>query len=151
MYQLVVWTLDAQRYALPLASVERVFRAVAITPLPDAPAIVRGIINVQGRLIPVVSVRSRFQLPERNIELSDQLILAHTARRPIAFFADTVSGEVDYPDEAVITADAVVTETGYIAGVVKLADGLVLVHDLDRFLSIDEERALDRVLDHVAN
>jgi purine-binding chemotaxis protein CheW len=71
-FPLVVFTLDARRYAVPLSTVERIIRAVEITPLPQAPEIVLGVINVQGRIIPVVNTRKRFRLPECDIRLSDQ-------------------------------------------------------------------------------
>ena len=53
--QVIVGTLDAQRYALRLSAVERLIRAVEITRLPQVPDIVLGVVNVQGRVIPVVS------------------------------------------------------------------------------------------------
>ena len=56
---LVVFSLDDQRYALPLARVHRCIRVVAITPLPEAPAIVLGIIDLGGAVIPVINIRRR--------------------------------------------------------------------------------------------
>lgn len=79
--QLVVFTLDEQRYALHLAAVERIVRVVEVTPLPKSPEIVLGVVNVQGRIIPVVNIRKRFRLPEREIALSNQLIIASRSRR----------------------------------------------------------------------
>lgn len=87
---LIIFTLDDQRYALPLPAVDRVVRMVAIIPLPNAPDIVLGVVNFQGRVIPVIDVRRRFRLPEREIALTDQLLVAHTARRPVALVADAV-------------------------------------------------------------
>ena len=75
-HQLVVFTMDEQRYALQLAAVERVVRMVEVTPLPQAPQIVLGVINAQGRIIPVVDIRRRFRLPARDIRLSDHLLIA---------------------------------------------------------------------------
>ena len=63
---IVVFTLDEQRYALHLLAVERVVRAVEVTALPEAPEIVLGVVNVKGRIVPVINVRRRFRLPERN-------------------------------------------------------------------------------------
>ena len=141
--RVVVFHLDDRRYGLPLSAVERVVRMVDVTPLPQAPDIVLGVINVQGQVIPVVSARRRFRLPERNLALSDQLVIARTARRTVALAADAVSGVLEYsPAEAVGVRD-IVPGIGYIEGVVKLPDGLVLIHHLDRFLSLDEEQALD--------
>lgn len=65
----VVLMLDDIRYAVALTSVERVVRAVEITPLPNAPDIVLGVINVQGRVVPVVDIRKRFRLPARAISV----------------------------------------------------------------------------------
>lgn len=72
MIQPVTFDLDDHHYALPLTAVERVIRAIEITPLPKAPLIVRGIVNVEGRIVPVVSVRKRFRLPNREIEPRDR-------------------------------------------------------------------------------
>jgi purine-binding chemotaxis protein CheW len=146
MHGLVVWTLDMQRYALPFSVVERVVRAVEITPLPDAPAVVSGIVNVQGRVIPVVNVRQRLHLPAREMALTDLLVLAHSAKREVAFFADAVSGLADYPEDDIVLSDVIVPGMGCIAGVMKLADGMILIQDLDRLLSLDEENSLDKAL-----
>ncbi len=146
MQGLIVWTLDEQRYALPFSVVERAVRAVEITPLPDAPEVVSGIVNVQGRVIPVVNIRRRFHLPQRDTALTDLLVLAQSARRTVAFFADSVIGLVDYPDSSVVLSDVIAPGMGCVAGVAKLADGMILIQDLDRFLSLDEENALDAAL-----
>lgn len=141
MSLLVVWMLDAQRYALPLNAVERVVRAVALTPLPDAPEMICGVIDFHGRLIPVVNMRSRLRLPPREVALTDLLVLAHGASRSVAFFIDAVVGTIDQPEDTAAFGDG-----GCIAGVARLAEGIILIHDLDRLLSLDDERALDLAL-----
>ncbi|MBI4523304.1 MAG: purine-binding chemotaxis protein CheW [Deltaproteobacteria bacterium] len=143
---LVVFTLDEQRYALRVSSVQRVIRAVEIIPLPKAPEIVLGMVNVQGRIIPVFNIRKRFRLPERELELSDQIVLARTSRRTVGLVVDAVSGVLELSESEILSPDDIVPETEYVEGVVKLKDGLVLIHDLNRFLSLDEERTLDASL-----
>jgi purine-binding chemotaxis protein CheW len=102
--QLVVFLLEGQRYALRLAAVERVVRAVEITPLPQAPEIVLGMINVEGRIVPVVNMRNRFGRPERAIELSDQFIIARTSRRAVALVVDSVNEVVACTEAQVVAA-----------------------------------------------
>ena len=143
---LLVFTLDDRRYGLSLPSVERVARIVDITPLPQAPDIVLGVINVHGRIVPVVNVRRRFGLPERAIALTDQLIVAHTVLRPVALLVDVVTGVIDHTEQQVVAAREVLAGIDYIEGVVKLDDGLILIHDLERFLSLDEETVLDSAM-----
>ena len=143
---LVVWTLGPLRCALRVGVVERVVPAMELTPLPHAPGSVSGIVNVQGRVIAVIDMRARFGLPERDLQLGDQMLLAHTARRWIGFFVDAVQGVVDEPDQAMVPASDIGAPMSSIASVVKLADGLILIQDLDRLLSSDEELDLDAAL-----
>lgn len=142
-HQLVVFTLGDQRYGLPLASVERATRIVEITPLPDAPAIVLGVISVHGRLVAVVNLRHRFRLPEREPALSDQIVVARTTMRPVAFVADAVIGVLAYTEQQLVGSADILPGIDYLEGVVKLDDGLVLIHDLEKLLSLDEACALD--------
>lgn len=145
--RLVVFSLDGQRYALALAAVERVVRAVEVTRLPAAPDIVLGIINMQGRVIPLINVRRRFRLTEREMALTDQIVIAHTARRPVALVVDAVSGVLEHPEREAVAARDILPDADYVEGVVKLEDGLILIHDLDRFLSLEEEASLDQALE----
>jgi purine-binding chemotaxis protein CheW len=149
LYDIVIFSLDASvgpRYALPLSSVERVVRIVEITPLPKAPDIILGIINMQGQVIPVINVRRRFHLPEREIELEDQLIIAKTSKRLVALVADSVSGVQRIEEKDIVNARQELPYAGYIEGVVKLENGLFLICDLNQFLSLDEEKSLDTAL-----
>jgi purine-binding chemotaxis protein CheW len=144
--QYVVFTLDAQRYTLPLARVEKVVPAAYITPLPQAPAIILGVINVQGHIIPVVNLRKRFRLPERELELTDQFLVGKTQRRTVALVVDTVLSVTDFPEHEVMSGTQILPGLGSIAGVIKTTDDVLLIHDLDLCLSLDEEQALDEAL-----
>ncbi len=144
---LIVFSLDSQRYALPLSASERVVRMVAITPLPNAPDIIMGVVNFHGTVIPVINMRKRFGLPEREPSLSDQLVIAHTARRPVVLVADAVLDVVACDAHTQIAAEDILSGVQYVEGVIKLTDGLIFIHDLDRFLSLEEEDALHQVLE----
>lgn len=146
MEEYVVICLDELRVALRLSVVERVIRAVYVTPLPDAPEIVSGVINVQGRVIPVVNIRRRFRLEDRQMVLTDRLVIAHTAQRPVALVADAVSGVLKYSEPDIIDADDIFPGLEYVGGVAKLEGGLILIHDLNRCLSLDEGSALERAM-----
>ena len=144
--QLVVFTLHEQRYALRLAVVSRIVRVAEITVLPSAPDIVLGVINLQGTIVPVVDLRKRFGLAARDIELTDHLIVARTSLRPLALLVATVIGVIDCPQSRVSAGDGILADTAYVAGVLKLDDGLVLIHDLDTFLSAAEDGVLSEAL-----
>lgn len=144
---LVCFTIESQRYALDSGSVERVLPMVAISPLPRAPDIALGVINVHGTIVAVVDIRRRFGLPPRAGTLGDRLLVARTARRLLALVVDEVVGVTEVPPDAITATEAVLPGIGDVAGVVPLPDGLLFIHDLDAFLSLDEEHELGRALD----
>jgi purine-binding chemotaxis protein CheW len=148
--QLVVFTLDGQLYALSLASVRRVVRMVEVTPLPKAPDIVIGVIDVQGNIIPVMSMRKRFGLLEPESSLSDQLILAETATRSIALVVNSVTGVVERTEEQVTKTQKIVPGAQYPDGIAKLEDGILFIHSVDRFLSKKEDHQLGGLMARAA-
>ncbi len=144
--QLVVFTLDNQRFALPLSIVERAIRIMEIVHLPKAPEIVMGVINLHGKIIPVVNIRKRFHLPQREISLNDQLIISKTKKRPLAILVDSVLGVFEFPEKKIISADKILPDIEYVEGVAKLEEGIILIHDIDKFLSLEEEKAIDEAV-----
>ena len=144
--QLVVFGLEAGRYALRLAAVQRVVRAVEVTPLPKAPPIVLGVINVQGQIIPVFNLRKRFSLKQRAIEPSNQFIIAATRTRVIALVVDTVVGVIERLEKEILAPASILSDMEYVEGVTKFADGIVFIHDLGGFLSLDEAKQMDEAL-----
>ena len=147
MMRWVLMTVDGQSYALPLAAVERVLRMVAVTPLPGAPDAVEGVINIQGEVVPVVSIRGRLGLAQRPVGASDSLVVAHARTRRLAIIAESVLGVVERPADAVVSTGDIARGIQHIEGVLKTSDGLVLIQDLDRFFSPEEEQALDLALE----
>jgi purine-binding chemotaxis protein CheW len=150
LIQLVVFRLDAQRYALALSSVERVVRAVEVTALPDAPAIVLGVIDVEGHFLPVLNLRRRFGLTDRAISLSDQFLITYMSGRTIVLAVDEVQQVIDCPTVAIVPTVHVVAGLEKIQGLVRFDDGLVLIHNLESALSLNEARALEEAMSEKA-
>jgi purine-binding chemotaxis protein CheW len=145
--KLVTFSLDDRAFALYVSAVQRIIRVVEVTPLPEAPEIVVGIINMQGRVIPVFNIRMRFQLPAREVQLNDQMIIADTAKWAVALLVDSVNDVIEIPEEKIIAAEQILPELEYVEGVVKTEGGMVLIHDIEKFLSLHEEKALDEALE----
>ena len=143
---LVIFMLDEARYALRLEWVERVAPIVDIAPLPKAPDIVLGIVNLRGTIFPVMNVRKRFGLPLRSLKLSDHLILARMGNRKVALHVDAVTEIRHCSDEAISAAEAVLPTLDYVEGVLKLSEGLILIHALSTFLSLEEQQLLDQAI-----
>lgn len=144
--QLVVFALGGQRYALRLDAVEVVLRAVEITPLPKAPEVVLGVVDVHGTIVPAIDIRQRFRLPPRELDPGDRMIIASTSQRRLALVVDSVSGLTDVPEDRITAAASLPPGTGYLEGVAILDDGLVIIHDLDQLIAFQEERELEAAL-----
>jgi purine-binding chemotaxis protein CheW len=142
----VAFTLDEGHYALDLSAVERIIQTVEITLLPEAPDIVLGVINIHGKIIPVVNIRRRFRLSEKDIGPTNRLIIAHTLKRTVALVVDVVLGVIETPEDRVVQTDTVLPGMDYVQGVVKMEDGMILIHDLNKFLSLEEEKTLDTAI-----
>lgn len=128
--QLLIFTVNAQRYALHLDAVERIVRAVAITPLPESSPGLLGVVNVQGRIVPVVNFRKRFRLPMRDVDLNDRLIIATAVDRTVALLVDDVVGVVAGRQEDVVPSARIGADPGYSAGMFKYGEEMVVIPNL---------------------
>jgi purine-binding chemotaxis protein CheW len=140
---LVVFEIGGLRYALPAADVREIVRAVTIVPLPGAPAIVEGVIDVRGRLVPVLDVRQRFARPPKVLSHTDHFVLASVGSRLVGIRADRALDVVRVEADAVETAPALAPCAANLSSVGRLPDGLVLIHDLATFLQEAEATTLD--------
>ena len=143
---LVLLHIGEHVFALATAAVERVVRAVEVEPLPEAPHGVRGVINLQGRIVPVFDLRALLGEPESAVRAGDHLVIAHTRWRTVALLVDAVAGVVPRVAAEVTPAAEILPRLAAISGVLRLAGGLVLIHDLEQFLSLEETAALEKAL-----
>jgi purine-binding chemotaxis protein CheW len=144
--QILVFTLDDLSYALPLNSVAKVIPSVEIRPLPESPEVISGIINVRGRIIPVANLRKRMGLAEHEIDPDDKLIIGYSGKREVGILVDSVAGIRDLKPGQLEAAGELLPLEEQIKGVAKVDDGIILIYNLDRFLSYDQERQLDKAL-----
>jgi purine-binding chemotaxis protein CheW len=147
---LVVFEIDGRRYGLPAADVREIVRAVSVSPLPGAPPVVEGLINVRGALVPVLDLRARFAMAAKDPSHTDHLLLASAGTRLVAIRADRALDLAQVDPADVENATAIVPDAQYLRGVAKLTDGLVLIHDLRTFLKDTEALSLDDALSAVA-
>lgn len=143
---ILVFTLDDIRFALHTTSVERTIRMVEITPLPKAPDIVLGIINIQGVIAPVVNIRKRLHLPDKESGLTDSIVIINTGVRKIGIVVDTVKDIIELDESKIVSPADIIQGVEHVEGVLKLEDGMVLIHDINKFLSIEEEKEIDSSL-----
>ena len=144
--EVFAFEVGGNRYGLPLNQVQEVIRAVISVPLPKAPRIVEGVINVRGTVFSVLDIRKRFNIPAKPVDPSDLIILAHVGNRPVALRADRVSGLLILKAGEVEDAKSIESAGEFVAGIAKLPDGLMLIHNLKSFLLQAEAQELEQAL-----
>jgi purine-binding chemotaxis protein CheW len=143
--QLVVFQLGAELYGVEIARVHEIIRLQTVTRVPHAPAFVEGVINLRGKVIPVVDLRRRFGLPLTDHTRASRIVVVEIGDQVVGVVVDGVSevlrvnkGTIEPPSPVVAGI-----ESDYLHGIAKLPDRLVILLNLDRVLARDERRALE--------
>jgi purine-binding chemotaxis protein CheW len=135
--QVVLFRLDRERYAVPIASVHEILRVTPITRVPEAPRHVRGVMNVRGRLLPVVELRTILGLPPLVVDGESRVIKASLHGRVLGLLVDRVSYVLSFPESALEGAPGERGERAEcVTGVLLEGDAIVLLLDLERTLSL---------------
>jgi purine-binding chemotaxis protein CheW len=129
--QYLVFGLNGSRFALSLGQVQRVVRAVAVTPVPEPPVGVRGVINVAGQIVPVLDLRQFLHLPVEEIRPSDYFILVQHPAGRLALLVNEVLWIINRSQEDIIPARQIFPGLAHIRGAVKLDQEIILIHDLE--------------------
>jgi purine-binding chemotaxis protein CheW len=146
LIHLLTFTVGGRTLALLASAVTEVVRAVAVTELPKAPPIVEGVINFRGRIVPVLDVRQRFGLTPRSLDPDQHFIIAQAGPRRVALRVDRAFDVIGVEARAIESSALVAPGAEYVAGIARLPDGLLVIHDLESFLALDEAAALDTAL-----
>lgn len=141
----LVVEVGGHRCGLPAAAVREVHRMVAVVPVPGAPAVVDGVVDVRGEIVPVLELRARLGLPRRVVTPDDQLVLVGAASRVLGVRVDAVADLV-LLSTAVVQAGDDLRWSPHLDGVVRTGDGLLLALDPVSFLLDDEAADLGRAL-----
>jgi purine-binding chemotaxis protein CheW len=134
MLRVLVFEVGEQRYGLRAADVLEIVPAVTVTPVPDAPAHVEGMLNLRGRAVPVVDVRASLGLPRRAAAHTDHLIVVGVEEGAAALRVDRAT--------ELVSVNAVRPDAGRPAGLIELRGELLFVHETRRFLSREDRAAL---------
>ena len=144
--QIVTFRLGDELFAADIFSVERVLRYAPPTPVPNVPAWIEGVIDYQGRVVPVINLRRRFELPAAPVPADGRILVLAVEDE---WVAATVDGVLDVsalepsrlaPPPTLFRGLA----ASYVRGIVRRADRLVVFLDVARLFSTDERIVLER-------
>ncbi len=132
--QAVVFRLDEQRYALPIASVQEIQQIVEFTPVPGGSAALVGMIDLRGGVVPAIDVRALVGMPVRDYALDTPMIFLHAHHRLVALLVDAVEDVIDLPEGCMQPPSNLYALAERMLGICKVDAGLVVVLDPDRLV-----------------
>lgn len=143
---LVCFCVGETKYAAVVADICEVIRMVEITPVPDAPSFITGIINLRGEVIPVIDLRKRLGVPAVSYSINTVILIAEIDRKKRGVVVDSVCSVVSVPLSAIDFAHTEnVPSLGDISGAARLPEGVLVILDLSRLLDFEEKEQLELV------
>ena len=140
LLQLVTFGIGEEEFGIDILKVQEIIRTMAITKVPNSPPYVEGVINLRGKVIPVIDLRSRFNMEYRDHDSHTRIIVLQIHGMIVGFVVDEVSEVLRIQSNTVEPPPPVVSgiESEYIKGVGKLDDRLLILLDLDKLIPIEE-------------
>jgi purine-binding chemotaxis protein CheW len=147
LLQLVTFSIGDEEFGVDILKVQEIIRTMEITKVPRAPMFVEGVINLRGKVIPIIDLRKRFGLETKSHDKNTRIIVIEINNMIVGFVVDSVSEVLRIPASTVEPPPPVVAglESEYISGVGKLEDRLLILLDLNRLLSREEKDVLTQV------
>jgi purine-binding chemotaxis protein CheW len=144
--QLVSFTIGQEEFGLDIQRIQEINRMVEITRVPNSPKFVSGVINLRGKVIPIIDLRKRFGFSATESDRNTRIIVVELSDMVVGFIVDAVSEVLRIPKRITEPPPPMVAGIGseYITAVAKLENRLLILLDLERILKEEEKRQLDK-------
>ncbi len=150
--QMISFSIGNEHFGVKILAVQEIIMIPEITRVPNSPDFVEGVINLRGNIIPVLDLRRRLRL--RGVAQADErkpgtrILVVETEGNVTGFIVDSVSKVLSIPSSKLFPPPEILVagvQSQYIAGVVHLPEGILIILDFRKILSMDEKQGLDRV------
>lgn len=150
--QIVTFALGEQ-YGVPISQIQEIIRVGNVTMVPNSPSYMDGVINLRGRVLPVLNLRKRLKLEAKDTGKMSRIIVTEVKHKTIGLLVDSVSHVIKVSSEHVEAAPEEVLEidTDYITGVCKIQNSLVILIDLEKLLRREKLEIKEVGMDLSAN
>ncbi len=145
--QLVVFRMEKEEFACNINDVREVLKMIKVTPLPRSLDFVEGVINLRGDVIPVIDLRKRFGLAEAERTDESRIIIVEVEDRMVGLIVDSVTEVIRLMEKQIQDAPSQVAggKTDLIMGVGKVDERMLIILNLDRILTVEEQVALEGI------
>jgi len=145
--QIVAFFLGNEEYGVPIIQVSEVIRKVGITRIPGMPDFIEGVINLRGKIIPVIDLRKRFGLPVQVDTEKTRIIVVLTSDHSIGLIVDGVSEVINLSNDQIepIPPTIAAIDAEYLSGVGKRDTQLTILIHLEKLLNDIEKHAIEKL------
>jgi len=145
LLQLVSFDIGGEEFGVDILKVREINRMIEVTRVPNAPEFVDGVINLRGKVIPIIDLRRRFGMERKEHDKNTRIVVVELNGRVVGFVVDAVSEVLRIPKSVTEPPPPIVAgvHAEYITAVGKLEDRLLILLDLERILSDGEKTALE--------
>ncbi len=143
--QLVVFNLSGETYGVDISTVREIIRIQTITEVPRTPDFVEGVINLRGKVIPVIDLHKRFDLPSVEETSHTRIMVVEVENITVGMIVDSVSEVLRIPKDSIDPPPPVISgvDSAYLRGVGKLEERLIILLDLNQVLHEKEKKTLE--------
>lgn len=143
----LTFVLGDEEYGIEILKVREIMGVIGVTAIPQAPDYVKGIINLRGRVIPIIDLRLKFVMPPRDYDKETCFIVVDVKDRLIGIAVDTVSEVLDINEGDIDDSPSFggTLDTKFILGIGKIKEKVVILLNVEKVLSIDEFEALNQL------
>jgi purine-binding chemotaxis protein CheW len=147
LIQLVSFKIEDEEFGVDILKVQEINRMLAVTRVPNAPEYVDGVINLRGKVIPIIDLRRRFGMARREHDKNTRIVVVELNGKVVGFVVDSVSEVLRIPKNVTEPPPPIVAgvEAEYITAVGKLEDRLLILLDLERVLSANDNEAMNKI------
>lgn len=146
--KLITFLIDGQMGAFPMQAVKRIIRAVAVSPLPDAPALLEGVINYHGAVIPVFNLRKKLKLSEKPVSPTDRFLLLQHKGKYICLPVDDVTGFDEIEQQKIDSAAELWDGLQGARKIAKTDSSFIFVEDPAEFFRLLDQEDINEALSH---
>jgi purine-binding chemotaxis protein CheW len=134
--QLVAFTLGGETYGIDIAAIQEIIRLPEITPIPRTAPDVEGVINLRGKIVPIVDLRARLGLSSVGRTASSRVIVVQVGESTVGLIVDGVTGVLHLPTSSIEPPSELVSaiDENHIRGVGKAGDALIILLNVDTIL-----------------
>jgi purine-binding chemotaxis protein CheW len=151
--QIVGFRIGNETYGVRIGSVREIVRVPEITAVPSAPDSIEGVINLRGKIIPVMDLRKRFGLTEITTDKKNRILVVEVDNKLLGLIVNSASEVLKIPPSEVEAPGSVFADgaSGYVTGVGKLKGRLIILLDISKLLHRPELKRLEEAAETVAS